>query len=107
MATAPAPAASGSSVKGKHLLFIAFGLMTLFVLYQRDSQLLDAHSPLRQRYASIPWLMLAHGVPGALALLLGVFQFSSRLRQRYLQVHRMTGRIYVGSVAISAPDRKS
>jgi len=77
--------------------------MTLFVLLTRDRTLLDAHSFLRQRYAPIPWLMLAHGVPGALALFLGVFQFSSRLRRRYLQLHRVMGRIYVGSVAISAP----
>lgn len=103
MATVPATAARGSSVKAKHVLFVAFGLMILFVLYQRDAQLLDAQSPLRQRYAPIPWLMLAHGVPGAVALLLGVFQFSSRLRQRFLQVHRVMGRIYIGSVAISAP----
>ena len=103
MATTPASAGRSSSVKAKHVLLVAFGLMILFVLYQRDSQLLDAHSPLRQRYAPIPWLMLAHGIPGALALLLGLFQFSSRLRQRYLQVHRVMGRTYVGSVAISAP----
>jgi len=77
--------------------------MTLFVLLTRDITLLDAQSFLRQRYAPIPWLMLAHGIPGALALLLGVFQFSSRLRQRYRQVHRVMGRMYVGSVAISAP----
>jgi len=64
---------------------------------------LDRTSFLRQRYAVIPWLMLAHGIPGALALLLGVFQFSSRLRYRYLQLHRVMGRIYVGCVAISAP----
>ena len=77
--------------------------MTLFVLLTRDLTLLDSHSFLRQRYEAIPWLMLAHGVPGALALLLGAFQFSSRLRARYLQVHRVMGRIYVGCVAISAP----
>ena len=40
---------------------------------------------------------------GSRASPLGVFQFSSRLRQRYLQVHRVMGRIYVGCVAISAP----
>lgn len=84
-------------------MWVVFGLMTLFVLLTRDRTLLDPHSFLRQRYAAIPWLMLAHGVPGALALFLGVFQFSSRLRQRYLQLHRVMGRIYVGSVAISAP----
>jgi len=84
-------------------MWVVFGLMTLFVLLTRDRTLLDSHSFLRQRYAVVPWLMLAHGVPGALALLLGVFQFSSRLRQRYLQLHRVLGRIYVGCVAISAP----
>jgi uncharacterized membrane protein len=84
-------------------MWIVYGLMALFVLLTRDITLLDAQSFLRQRYAGIPWLMLAHGIPGALALLLGVFQFSSRLRQRYLQVHRVMGRTYVASVAIAAP----
>ena len=84
-------------------MWIVFGLMTVFVVVTRDRTLLDSRSFLRQRYAVIPWLMFAHGIPGALALLLGVFQFSSRLRQRYLQVHRVMGRIYVGCVAISAP----
>jgi uncharacterized membrane protein len=84
-------------------MWIVFGLLTAFVLATRERTLLDSHSFLRERYAAIPWLMLAHGIPGALALALGVFQFSSRLRQRYLQVHRVLGRIYVGCVAISAP----
>ena len=47
--------------------------------------------------------MLAHGFFGALALTLGVFQFSSRLRSRYLAVHRLFGRIYIGSTFIAAP----
>ena len=47
--------------------------------------------------------MFAHGIPGALALALGVLQFSDRLRRKYLQVHRVLGRTYVGCVAISAP----
>jgi uncharacterized membrane protein len=84
-------------------MWAVFGLMTLFVVATRDWTLFDSHSFLRQRYAVIPWLMLAHGVPGALALFLGVFQFSSRLRQRYLQLHRVLGRIYVGCVVICAP----
>jgi uncharacterized membrane protein len=80
-----------------------FGLMTLFVLATRERTLLDSTSFLHQRYAPISWLMFLHGIPGALALFLGVFQFSSRLRQRYLNVHRVMGRIYVGSAVISAP----
>ena len=84
-------------------MWIVFGLMTVFVVVTRDRTLLDHKSFLRQRYAAIPWLMFAHGIPGALALLLGAFQFSNRLRQRHLQLHRVLGRIYVGCVAISAP----
>jgi hypothetical protein len=49
--------------------------MCLFVLFTRERTLLDSHSFLRQRYAPVPWLMLAHGIPGALALLLGVSNF--------------------------------
>jgi uncharacterized membrane protein len=47
--------------------------------------------------------MLVHGIPGTVALLLGVFQFSNRVRQRHLRLHRVLGRIYVASVAIAAP----
>jgi len=104
MATAaPVRSTAKKSFQAKHAMWSVYALMALFVWFTRDQMLLDANSPLRQRYAAIPWLMLAHGVPGALALLLGVFQFSSRLRQRYLQVHRWMGRIYVACVAISAP----
>ncbi len=77
--------------------------MTLFVLYNRDLQLLDAHSFLRQRYLQAPWLLLIHGICGALALVVAPFQFSSRLRQRNLQLHRIMGRFYIGGVAIAAP----
>jgi uncharacterized membrane protein len=101
--TAPGSVTRRSSFQTKHAVLLVFGLMTVFVLLTRDRTLLDSHSFLRQRYAAIPWLMLAHGVPGALALFLGVFQFSNRLRRRYLQLHRVMGRIYVGSVAIAAP----
>lgn len=104
MATAaPGSATRGSSIQAKTVVGIVFALMTLLVLLTRERMLLDAHSFLRQRYAPIPWLMLAHGVPGALALLLGVFQFSSRLRRRHLQLHRVLGRIYVGCAVLSAP----
>jgi uncharacterized membrane protein len=85
------------------VVWAIFALMSLFVLFTREWTLLDSRSFLRQRYAPIPWLMLAHGIPGALALMLGVLQFSTRLRQRHLQLHRILGRIYVGSVIVSAP----
>jgi uncharacterized membrane protein len=100
---APVSVTRKKPFQAKHAVLVVFGLMTLYVLVTRDLSLLDPHSFLRQRYAVIPWLMLAHGIPGALALGLGFFQFSSRLRQRYLPVHRIMGRIYVACVFISAP----
>jgi uncharacterized membrane protein len=90
-------------LQSKYVLFFVYGLLILVVLYTRDLALLDSSSPLRQRYTNIPWLMLAHGVFGAIALILGVFQFSSRLRSRYIAVHRLFGRIYIGSTFIAAP----
>ncbi len=93
----------GNAIQLKHVMWLVFGVMALYVLVTRDWALLDSHSVLRQRYAPIPWLMVAHGIPGALALLLGVFQFSTRLRQRFLKLHRIMGRVYVGSALISAP----
>jgi uncharacterized membrane protein len=49
------------------------------------------------------WLLM-HITSGMVALLIGPFQFSRRLRQRYLQIHRVTGRVYLiaivcGSIA--------
>lgn len=104
MATAAtAPSRGVRSFRAKHLLWLIFGLLSLLVLLTRERTLLDAGSFLRQRYAPIPWLMLAHGIPGALALTLGVFQFSDRLRARYLSLHRKLGYIYIASAAIAAP----
>jgi uncharacterized membrane protein len=43
------------------------------------------------------WLLL-HISSGMLALLIGPWQFSRRLRQRYIRVHRVSGRVYVIAV---------
>jgi uncharacterized membrane protein len=43
-------------------------------------------------------LLIPHTLAGTLALLIGPFQFSTRFRQRHLQLHRVLGRIYVVSV---------
>ena len=103
MATRSLPASRVSSVLPKYILFAVFGALVVVVWITRDRTLLDPSSFLRQRYAPIPLLMLLHGVPGTVALFLGVFQFSSRLRRRYLQVHRVMGWTYAVSTAIAAP----
>lgn len=104
MASAISPATTRTRSPGaKYIFFAGYAALLVVVWVTRDRFLLDPHSFLRQRYAPIPALMWLHGVPGATALFLGIFQFSSRLRQRHLQVHRVMGRIYVFSVAIAAP----
>jgi len=103
LATATASAVRSPFIRAKHVMFACFVVLMIVVFLTRDRLLFDPNSWLRQRYAPISGLMLLHGIPGALALFLGIFQFSDRLRRRYLQVHRVMGRIYVGCVAIAAP----
>jgi len=76
--------------------------MIIIVIY-RDRILLDPVSPNWERYRYFKWWLLPHGVAGALALFLGLSQFSDTLRQRFLGWHRRLGRIYVGAVAVAAP----
>lgn len=47
------------------------------------------------------WLLL-HITSGMVALLSGPWQFSTRLRQRYLRAHRITGRVYLIAIACGA-----
>ncbi len=97
-------ASNGSRpLRAKHILFAIYGLLMVVVWVTRDHLLMVPNSPLRQRYGPISTLMFLHGIPGALALFLGIFQFSSRLRARHIRIHRLMGRIYVACVAIAAP----
>jgi uncharacterized membrane protein len=91
------------SVRAKHVFFAVFGLMTLFVFYLYETPFLNSHSPVWQHVEPVKWLLLPHGLAGALALLLAPFQFSTRLRRRSLRLHRIMGRLYVAGVALSAP----
>src|SRR3954471_24448900 len=91
------------SFRAKHVFFAAFGLMTLVVFYLYETPFLDSHSPVWEHVEPVKWMMLPHGVAGALALLLAPFQFSTRLRKRSPKFHRILGRLYVAGVAIAAP----
>ncbi len=103
-AAAPARASARSTPAiAKYVLFAVYAALVVVVYLTRDHQLLEPGSFLRERYAPVSLLVWLHGLPGAVALFLGIFQFSARLRQRYIQVHRILGRVYVGGVFISAP----
>jgi len=91
------------SVRAKHVFFAVFGLLTLLVFYLYETPFLDSHSPVWQHVEPVKWLLLPHGVAGAIALLLAPFQFSARLRRRFPRMHRVFGRLYVVGAFISAP----
>ena len=56
----------------------------------------------RERFAWAPLAVYAHFLGGAVALAAGPFQFSTKLRARWLGFHRLLGRVYVVSVLSSA-----
>ena len=91
-------------LNSKRAFFLLFGLMALLVIYVFEVPLMNPNSPAWAHFApkSRLWL-LPHALGGTLALLLAPFQFSNRLRQRNLQLHRVLGRIYVGAVMVAAP----
>jgi uncharacterized membrane protein len=96
-------AAPAKRSQRKLVFFAAFLAATLFVTYMKNTAAFDAASPMAQHYAPARGFLVAHAFFGGLAILLGIFQFSNRLRARYLKTHRTLGYIYVISVFISAP----
>ena len=92
-----------SWLRPKRFLFGVFGLMLAYVLYHDESFLVHPKDPLWQHYEPFKWWLLPHGIAGACALLLGPMQFSDRLRDRFWQLHRVVGRIYVAGVFVAAP----
>jgi len=92
-----------SWLRPKYLLFGFIGLMLAYVIPHDESFLLHPTDPLWQHYEPFKWWLLPHGIAGACALLLGPMQFSDRLRNRFRQLHRVVGRIYVAGVFVAAP----
>lgn len=91
------------SIQAKHIFFIVYALLILLVFYRYEMPFLDSQSPARLHFAKVKWWLLPHGLLGAIALFIAPLQFSNRLRQRHLQLHRILGRFYVAGVAIAAP----
>lgn len=102
MATVVAPVRRSRS-QSKLVFFIIFGALTVFVTYMKNAQIFNPTSQIAQHFAPVRWYLVPHAFFGGLAMLLGVFQFSNRLRAKYLTTHRTLGYVYVVSVFIAAP----
>jgi uncharacterized membrane protein len=87
----------------KYALFTVLGAMTLFVIWHNERFFLNPQAPDWAHYDPIRWHLLPHGLGGTLALALGALQFSTRLRRNHLRLHRLSGKLYIGSTFIAAP----
>jgi uncharacterized membrane protein len=96
------PAPVGRS-KAKIVFFVLFLAVTAFVTMGKNAHMLDPNSEIAQHYAPAKWFLAVHASFGALALVLGVVQFSNRLRAQYTALHRALGYVYVASVFIAGP----
>lgn len=58
------------------------------------------HPEMREAFLAEPWGIYAHVFASAVALALGPFQLSPKLRQRSIRWHRRLGRVYLVGVLI-------
>ncbi|WP_188758732.1 DUF2306 domain-containing protein [Edaphobacter acidisoli] len=89
----------------KTILWASLGLTTLFVFITSELLLITdypMYHAYRLQVIADRHLLIPHVLAGTLALLIGPINFSSRIRERYLKLHRVLGRIYVISVFIGA-----
>lgn len=85
------------------LLCVAIGLYpVLYLISDHVFGLLNSKS--EALLANLTWNagFYTHITFGGLALLIGWTQFSAKLRQRYVNLHRVIGKVYVGSALLSA-----
>src|SRR5271169_317428 len=105
MATFTQLAPSCSRSRFKTVLWIFLGLTTLFVFITSEVLLVTdfpMYHAYRLQVIADRHLLIPHTLAGTFALLIGPMNFSSRIRQRHLQLHRILGRIYVTSVFIGS-----
>lgn len=98
---APASAAS----RFKTILWVSLGLITLFVFITSEVLLITdypMYHTYRLQVIADRHLLIPHTLAGTLALLIGPINFSKRIRQRHLQLHRFLGRVYVISVFVGS-----
>lgn len=52
-------------------------------------------------FTNLPGFTSIHFIGGAIAIVFGAFQFSTLIRRKYLSIHRLLGRFYVGAILCS------
>ena len=91
------------TVNAKTILFALIAVMYAYVLYNVEGFLFDKSDPEWKHIAPFQMWLLPHGLAAAFALFLGPFQFSERLRRKYLILHKTFGYLYIAGCYIGAP----
>ncbi len=97
------PSSKGS--RSKTILWVALGLTVIFVFITSELLLVTdypMYHDYRLQVIADRHLLIPHSLAGTLALLIGPINFSSRIRNRHLQLHRFLGRIYFVSVFVGS-----
>jgi uncharacterized membrane protein len=101
--TLPAPKTAGS--RFKTILWVSLGLTALFVFITSEVLLVTdfpMYHAYRLQVIADRGLLIPHTLAGIFALLIGPVNFSSRIRQHHLKLHRTLGFIYVVSVFVGS-----
>jgi uncharacterized membrane protein len=105
MATTVLPNPRVGRSRFKTVLWVSLGLIALFVFITSEVMLVTDY-PMYHKYRlqviADRALLIPHTLAGTFALLAGPFQFSTRFRQRHLQWHRVTGRLYALAVVVGS-----
>jgi hypothetical protein len=91
------------TVNAKTILFALIAVMYAYVLYNVEGFLFDKSDPEWKHIAPFQMWLLPHGLAAAFALFLGPFQFSERLRRKYVTLHKTFGYLYIAGCYIGAP----
>jgi uncharacterized membrane protein len=96
---------SSSGSRFKTILWASLGVITLFVFITSEVLLVTdypMYHAYRLQVIADRHILIPHTIAGTLALLIGPIQFSSRIRQRHLHLHRILGRVYVIAVFVGS-----
>jgi uncharacterized membrane protein len=85
------------------VFFVVFFAVTAFATYLKNARILDSTSDIARHFSPGMAFLIPHAFFSSIALVMGAFQFSNRLRARYLGVHRKLGYVYVACVVVGAP----
>ena len=88
----------------KTISLIAIGVIALYFIIDRALPYLTNFSfeQFNNYYWPNRWWLVGHLLGGMTALLIGPFQFSKTFRNKYLQIHRNLGKIYIIAIIIAS-----